>query len=159
VHELGITQGIVERAREAARQAGAVKVTDLFLTITPAADFQPESIEMYYEMLTDEDEMLRGAALHFARASIAATCLACGEEFPTETPRPSCPACGSQQVTFDPREAMIQLTDVGVDDGPQGESAPGGDDGKGEPAPAGDDSRDEPAPADPPAVPPGGSTN
>ena len=114
MHELGITQGIVERAREAARQAGAVKVTDLFLTITPAADFQPESIEMYYEMLTDEDELLKGATLHFASAPIAATCLSCGEEFPTEAPQPLCPVCGSQQVRFDPREAMIQLTDLGV---------------------------------------------
>jgi Zn finger protein HypA/HybF involved in hydrogenase expression len=114
VHELGITQGIVERAREAARQAGAVKVTDLFLTITPAADFQPESIKMYYEMLTDEDELLKGATLHFASAPIAATCLSCGEEFPTEAPQPLCPVCGSQQVRFDPREAMIQLTDLGV---------------------------------------------
>ncbi len=117
MHELGITQGIVERAREAARQAGAVKVTDLFLTITPAADFQPESIEMYYVMLTDDDELLKGATLHFASASIAATCLSCGEEFPTEASQPVCPACGSPQVRFDPREAMIQLTDVGVDDG------------------------------------------
>jgi Zn finger protein HypA/HybF involved in hydrogenase expression len=116
VHELGITQGIVERAREAARQAGAVKVTDLFLTITPAADFQSESIEMYYEMLTDEDELLKGATLHFATAPIAATCLSCGEEFPTEAPQPLCPVCGSQQVRFDPREAMIQLTDLGVDE-------------------------------------------
>ena len=98
MHELGITQGIVERARETARQAGAVKVTDLFLTITPAADFQPESIEMYFEMLTDEDGLLKGATLHFASASIAATCLACGEEFPTETSQPVCPACGSRAL-------------------------------------------------------------
>jgi len=120
VHELGITQGIVDRAREAATQAGAAKVTDLFLTITPAADFQPESIEMYYEMLTDEDELLKGATLHFASAPVAATCLACGREFATETPQPVCPACGSAQVSFDPHEAMIQLTDIGVDEGPEG---------------------------------------
>jgi len=117
VHELGITQGIVERAREAATQAGAVKVTDLFLTITPAADFQPESIEMYYEMLTDEDELMKGAALHFATAPVPAACLACGREFPTEEAQPACPACGSSQVSFDPHEAMIQLTDIGVDEG------------------------------------------
>jgi Zn finger protein HypA/HybF involved in hydrogenase expression len=121
VHELGITQGIVDRAREAATEARAVKVTDLFLTITPAADFQPESIEMYYEMLTDEDELLKGAALHFSSAPVAAACLACGEEFPTEAPQPVCPACGSPQVSFDPHEAMIQLTDIGVDEGAEGD--------------------------------------
>jgi Zn finger protein HypA/HybF involved in hydrogenase expression len=125
VHELGITQGIVDRAREAAAGAGAVKVTDLYLTITPAADFTSESIEMYYEMLTDEDKLLKGATLHFATAPVAATCLSCGEEFPTEAPQPVCPMCGSQQVRHDPRAAMVQLTDIGIDDR-SGEETAGG---------------------------------
>ncbi len=120
MHELGITQGIVDRAREAARQAGAARVTDLFLTITPAADFQPDSIEMYYEMLTDDDELLKGAALHFATAPVAATCLACGQAFTADTAEPTCPACGSRQASYDPHELMIQLTDVGIDDGAEG---------------------------------------
>jgi Zn finger protein HypA/HybF involved in hydrogenase expression len=117
VHELGITQGIVEHVREAAAQANAVKVTDVYFTITPAADFTTESIEMYYEMLTDGDELLEGAALHFASAPIAATCLSCGEEFPTEAPQPVCPVCASQQVQFDPCETKIKLTDIGIDNG------------------------------------------
>ena len=121
MHELGITQGIIDRAREAAQKAGGRRVTDLFITVTAAADFSQESIEMYFEMLTDEDELLKGATLHFASAPIAATCLSCGEEFPTETPRPVCPVCGSQLVRFDPHEAMIRLTDVGVDDGDEGD--------------------------------------
>ncbi len=116
VHELGITQGIVDRAREAAEQAGAARVTDLFLTITPAADFQPDSIEMYYEMLTDEDELLKGATLHFTTAPVAATCLACGQAFTADTAEPVCPTCASRQVSYDPHELMIQLTDVGIDD-------------------------------------------
>ena len=122
MHELGITQGIVERAREAAQQARAVRVTDLFLTMTAAADFQPESIQMYFEMLTDEDQLLKGAALHFTTAPVAATCLACGQAFTADTAEPVCPNCASRQVSYDPHELMIQLTDVGVDDGAEGDS-------------------------------------
>ena len=117
MHELGITQGIVDRAREAARQAGAVKVTALYLTITPAADFTAESIEMYYEMLTDEDELLRGATLHFKEVPVPAVCANCGEEFQTEAREPVCPMCGSLLVRHDPTAAMIQLTDLDIDDG------------------------------------------
>lgn len=117
MHELGITQGIVEHVREAAAQANAAKVTDVYFTITPAADFTTESIEMYYEMLTDEDELLKGAALHFTSAPIAATCLLCGEEFLTEAPQPVCPVCASQQVQFDSLETKIKLTDIGIDNG------------------------------------------
>jgi len=121
VHELGITQGIIDRARDAARQNGARKITDLYLVMTPAADFTQESIEMYFEMLTDEDEFFKGATLHFAHDPAAATCLNCSDEFTTEAPRPICPQCGSSQVRFDPGAPMVMLTDIGIDDGPEGE--------------------------------------
>ena len=65
MHELGITQGIIDRAREAAEANGARRVTDVYLAMTPAADFTQESIEMYFEMLAGDDELFRGAALHF----------------------------------------------------------------------------------------------
>jgi Zn finger protein HypA/HybF involved in hydrogenase expression len=122
VHELGITQGIIDRAREAAAKAGSRRVTDLFITVTAAADFSQESIEMYFEMLAGEDELFKGATLHFAGQPIAATCLGCSEEFMTEAPRPICPLCGSQQVRLDPSAPMIQLTDIGVDD--EGDAKP-----------------------------------
>jgi len=117
VHELGITQGIIDRAREAAIANGARGVTDLYLTMTAAADFSFDSIEMYFEMLSEEDDLLRGARLHLQWAPVAATCLACGDEFSTEAPRPICPHCGSTTVRFDPAAPMVQLTDVGIDEG------------------------------------------
>ena len=117
MHELGITQGIIDRAREVAVANGARKVTDLFLTMTPAADFTFDSIEMYFEMLTDEDDLFQGARLHLQWAPVAATCLTCSDEFSTEAPRPACPQCGSAAVRLDPTAPMVQLTDVGVDEG------------------------------------------
>jgi Zn finger protein HypA/HybF involved in hydrogenase expression len=117
VHELGITQGIIDRAREAAIAAEATKVTDLFVVVTPAADFTQESIEMYFEMLAGDDDLFRDARLHFESEPVAATCLACSEEFVTEAPHPVCPLCGSQLVRLDPGAIMIRLTDIGVDDG------------------------------------------
>ncbi len=117
MHELGITQGVIDRAREAAQRNGARKVTDVFLVMTPAADFTQDSIEMYFEMLTDEDELFKGAALHFEQRPVAATCLSCSDEFSTDAPQPVCPQCGSRQVRFDPEAPMVQLTDIGIDDG------------------------------------------
>jgi len=117
VHELGITQGIIDRARETAVANGARKVTALYLTMTPAADFTFDSIEMYFEMLTEEDDLLRGARLDLTWAPVAATCLSCSDEFSTEAPRPVCPQCGSVMVRLDPTAPMVQLTDVGIDEG------------------------------------------
>lgn len=116
MHELGITQGIIDRAREVAVANGARKVTDLYLTMTPAADFTFDSIEMYFEMLTEEDDLFGGGRLHLQWAPVAATCLDCSDEFATEAQRPVCPQCGSQKVRLDPDAPMVQLTDVGIDD-------------------------------------------
>jgi Zn finger protein HypA/HybF involved in hydrogenase expression len=120
VHELGITQGIIDRAREVGESNGARKVTDLYLVMTPAADFSQDSIEMYFEMLAGEDAFFEGAALHFDHRAVAATCLSCSDEFTTDAPRPVCPQCGSLMVRLDPEAPMVQLTDVGIDDGEEG---------------------------------------
>jgi hydrogenase nickel incorporation protein HypA/HybF len=117
VHELGITQGIIDRAREAAQANNAKRVTDLYLTMTAAADFSQDSIEMYFEMLAGEDAFFRGAALHFDHQPVAATCLSCSDEFNVDEPQPVCPQCGSRLVRLDPDAPMVRLTDVGIDDG------------------------------------------
>jgi hydrogenase nickel incorporation protein HypA/HybF len=117
VHELGITQGIIDRAREAASASGARKVAGLYLVMTPAADFSQDSIEMYFEMLSSEDEFFKGAVLHFEHRPVAATCLNCSDEFSTDAPHPVCPQCGSLLVQLDPDAPMVQLTDVDIDDG------------------------------------------
>jgi hydrogenase nickel incorporation protein HypA/HybF len=114
VHELGITQGIVDRARQAALDGGGVRIAGVYITMTPAADFTQDSIEMYFEMLTADDDFFRGAQLSFNRGSAAATCLACGCEFETAEGRPACPRCSSNQVRWDPRAAMVQLTGVDI---------------------------------------------
>ncbi len=85
--------------------------------MTPAADFTQESIEMYFEMLSGEDEFFKGAGLHFAYQPAAAACLSCGREFTSDTPRPACPQCGSLVVQFAADAPMVQLTDLGIDDG------------------------------------------
>ena len=117
MHELGITQGIIDRAREAALANGAHRVAGLYLVMTPAADFTQDSIEMYFEMLAGEDELFRGAALHFEHRPVAATCLSCSNDFSTDAPHPVCPQCGSLLVQLDPDAPMVQLTDIDIDDG------------------------------------------
>jgi len=127
VHELGISQGIIERAREAAEQAGAARVGVLYVTITPAADFTRESIEMYFEMLAGEEPMFTGARLEWDEAPVDARCLGCGADFPVAVPEPECPRCGSAQVRIDAQAAMIQLTGLGVDDDVGNEERDGGE--------------------------------
>ena len=112
MHELGITQGIIDRARTAATEAGGVGVKRLYLAITPAADFTVDSIEMYFEMLAGEDPFFEGAELVFEWAPAEATCLECGGSFSAEGEAARCPGCDGDQLRYDPATPMIQLTGV-----------------------------------------------
>jgi hydrogenase nickel incorporation protein HypA/HybF len=116
MHELGITQGIMERAREAAVAHHAGRVTDVYVVMTPAADFTEDSIRMYFAMLQEEDAYLRGAELHVEHRPVSAVCADCGDEFSVQAHGPACTQCGSFNVRLDPEAPMIQLTDVSIDD-------------------------------------------
>ena len=116
MHELGITQGIIDRARDAAVENDAKKVTDVYVVMTPAADFTEDSIDMYFTMLTQDDELFLGAALHVEHRPVSAACADCSDEFSVDAPQPVCPQCGSYDVRLDPEAPMVQLTDVAIDD-------------------------------------------
>ncbi len=117
MHELGITQGIVDRARDAARAHGASRITGLYLVTTPAADFTDDAIRMYFAMLTADDPAFQDACLYFDRRAAEALCLDCGFAFSALTRRDGCPACSSLAVKYDPSSPMMQLTDIDIDDG------------------------------------------
>jgi Zn finger protein HypA/HybF involved in hydrogenase expression len=117
VHELEITQGIIERAREAAQKQRAGRVRRLHLVMTPEANFSAKSIETHFAMLTEGESLFAEASLEFAPAPAGALCLACGDEFVTEAPQPLCPQCGSPRVRFDPKVPAIQLTSIDADEG------------------------------------------
>ena len=115
MHELGITLGILDRAREAAVENGAERVMEVHVVMTPAADFTEDSIRMYFSMLTDDDDLFRGAGLRVEHRPVSAVCLDCSDEFTVEAPQPMCGQCGSWNVRVDPDAPMIQLTDVVID--------------------------------------------
>ena len=116
MHELGITQGIVDRARDAAVDNGAKSVTEVHVVMTPAADFTEDSIRMYFSMLTEEDDLFHGAVLHLKHRPVSGVCLDCSDEFTVDAPQPVCSQCGSWNVRLDPEAPMIQLTDVVIDE-------------------------------------------
>ncbi|MGO8683386.1 MAG: hydrogenase maturation nickel metallochaperone HypA [Thermoleophilia bacterium] len=113
MHEVDITQSILDLAREAAASAGANTVSDLYIVGVAATDVSEESIRSSFAALARSDDVLRHAKLHFGSEPVAATCLACGDEFVTETPQPICPQCGSREVRLDLEAVTINLGGIG----------------------------------------------
>lgn len=94
MHELAVTKEIVQIVTEHAAQAGAARVTDIYLVIGELSSFIDDSIQFYFGTLA-EGTAAAGATLHFKRVPMRFRCRACGHEFAPTRREWHCPACGA----------------------------------------------------------------
>jgi hydrogenase nickel incorporation protein HypA/HybF len=95
MHELSITQSILEIALRHAQQAGARRITAINLVIGDLTGFLDDSIQFYFDFLS-EDSIARGAQLHFERIAARVRCQACGADYvPPNSRLWACPECGA----------------------------------------------------------------
>jgi hydrogenase nickel incorporation protein HypA/HybF len=97
MHELSITESILEITLRHARQAQAKKITDLFLVIGQLASIVDDSVQFYWDFVSQGTEA-EGARLHFRRIPAELLCLGCGQRFAWDGEDVLCPACHSTQV-------------------------------------------------------------
>lgn len=98
MHELAVTQSILEIALRHAETASAVKITDLYLVIGQLSSVIDDSVQFHWEILS-QGTIAEGSQLHFERIPAKLTCSECGNSFTLDdgslTP---CPQCNSFQV-------------------------------------------------------------
>ncbi len=97
MHELSITESILEIALRHAAEAEAEKITDIHLVIGKLSSIVDDSVQFYWDIVSD-GTAAQGALLHFRRVKIEIVCQACGESYHPEELDLSCPACGSRDV-------------------------------------------------------------
>ena len=73
MHELAITENILNLAVEYAEQADATRVTDLHLVIGQLSSIVDDSIQFYWDIIS-KDTLCSGAALHFHRIPASLRC-------------------------------------------------------------------------------------
>ena len=96
MHELAVTESILEIALRHSGEAGAQRITDLHLVIGELSTIIDESVQFYWDFVS-EGTAAAGATLHFRRVPAQLTCQTCGHSY---SPRQSlpCPACGSEDI-------------------------------------------------------------
>jgi hydrogenase nickel incorporation protein HypA/HybF len=98
MHELAITQQITDIAIKHAESNGAEKVTDLFLVIGELSSVVDESVQFYWDLLTDKT-ICKGSRLHFKRIPAEFKCQECGCVFGLINGELiPCPDCGSTRA-------------------------------------------------------------
>ncbi len=112
MHELSITQGILDIALEQARAANAIRITRINLTIGALAGVVDDCVQFYFEILSKET-IAAGASLHFDRPATRVRCGECGSHFEPAELAWSCPSCGSQRAEIvQGRECMVNSIEV-----------------------------------------------
>lgn len=97
MHELPITQHLLEIVLRHAEQAGAARVTDIYLVIGQLSSYVDELIQFYWDTLC-RGTVAEGAQLHFEHIQAEVECQACGMHSAWGEIGQGCPNCGSLRV-------------------------------------------------------------
>jgi hydrogenase nickel incorporation protein HypA/HybF len=93
MHELPVTQSILDIAQRHAQTAGARRVLSVQLVIGRLTGFVDDSIQFYFDFLS-RDTLAEGARLSIQRIEPLARCRSCGVEYtPPESRLWTCPTC------------------------------------------------------------------
>jgi hydrogenase nickel incorporation protein HypA/HybF len=97
MHELAVTESILEIAQRHAQKVGATHITDLYLVIGQLASIVDDSVQFYWDILA-KDSLAEGARLHFRRVPAEFLCLDCGNLYAPGEEILACPKCQSVRV-------------------------------------------------------------
>lgn len=116
MHELGIMTGVMDAVDQSARQAGALKVLKVTLSIGEMTEAIEDSLRFAFEVLT-EGTMSEGAELVINMVKPKSRCLDCGNVYEHDRFHMACPACGSFSTELlAGRELRIDSIEVDLPD-------------------------------------------
>ena len=94
MHELSVTQSLLNIAVQHAEKAGATRVNDLNIVIGDLASLVDESVQFYWEIVA-KGTISEAAKLNFRRVPAELQCLDCLEKYHPTDRELACPACNS----------------------------------------------------------------
>lgn len=97
MHELSVTENILEIAVRHGQNAGASRITHLYLVIGELSSIIDDSVQFYWDMIS-ENTLAEGAELHFKRIPTQINCLECGHDYSPVNGEFACPECGSIRI-------------------------------------------------------------
>lgn len=97
MHELAVTESVLEIACRHAEEAQAKKVTDIYLVIGRLSSIVDDSVQFYWDVISKET-LCEGAKLHFKRIPAEMVCLDCDTRYTLDEELSPCPNCFSANI-------------------------------------------------------------
>ncbi len=123
MHELAITESILEIALRHAKAAGAARITDLYLVVGQLSSVVDDSVQFYWDFVS-QDTPAAGSQLHFRRMPAELACQACDFTYTYDGETLVCPSCGSPQVKVISGD-QFYLESISVEEPPHDEDRTG----------------------------------
>ena len=112
MHELAITQSILDIARKAADEHGAKRVKSVRIMLGQYSGVVPQCIQYYFDVIS-KDTIAEGAVLDIQRLPVVIHCNSCQQESQIDRLHVSCPLCGSTDLKLiQGREFYIESLEV-----------------------------------------------
>jgi len=97
MHELSVTESILEIAANHANVNNAIKVTKINLVIGRLSSIIDDSVQFYWEAIS-EGSICEGSTLSFTRIPAVLRCTDCQLEYQIEHELVPCPNCGGYKT-------------------------------------------------------------
>lgn len=115
MHELAVTQSILEYSLKEAKARNAAKIKAIRLRMGPFTGLYPECIQMYLDVLA-EGTIAEGAKIEAEVLPLKVLCRDCGAESEITRRSIACPHCGSLRLKIlSGKEFMIYSLEVEED--------------------------------------------
>jgi len=112
MHELGITESIINIVSNKAREAQASKIVKINLVVGELAGFVPDCIEFYFDSLS-KGTPAEEAILNFQLVPAQLRCRNCSAVFCPQDTLWSCPKCQSHSLEIaGGRELYVESIEV-----------------------------------------------
>jgi hydrogenase nickel incorporation protein HypA/HybF len=119
MHELPVTESILEIALRHAGAAGATKVSDIHLVIGQLSSIVDDSVQFYWDIVSD-GTIAKGAKLHFRRLPARMYCRECEREYSPAEGSLFCPDCGGADVQIlSGDEFQVEAIEVDTEGAPE----------------------------------------
>jgi hydrogenase nickel incorporation protein HypA/HybF len=97
MHEMALTQNILEILRDAALSHGFSRVTTVRLEIGALSGVEPEAMHFCFDVIT-KNTLAEGAILEIIRTCGTGQCLQCGQTVEVSTRFEACSCCGGYAI-------------------------------------------------------------
>lgn len=99
MHELTVTQNVLDIALRYAEANDATRISTVNLVVGQLASIVDDCVQFYWDIIS-KDTIAQGAMLHFERVPAQFHCDQCERCYRLDESELICPACGSSRVTL-----------------------------------------------------------